>query len=231
MTWAMVILLALASFAMAVLVFRLPHATWTSIGAALVFGLAGYTMQASPDLPGAPQSAVAETYVDEWQLTDARRLLVGEGLKSRSNSLVTADAFATRGQFTDAAGFLRNALSENPDDFEVWLALGNVLTEQADGVLTQASVYAYREASRIVPENPAPSYFLGLALIRQGRMMEARGVWRGALEQMGEEETPARAFMAERVARLESMLGQAGALPPADGGAQGQPPGTDAPAP
>lgn len=213
MSWIMAIGLAVAAFAVAVAAFRLPRMTWASLAAALVFGLAGYTLQASPDLPGAPASLAREAYSDEWQLTDARRLLVGDEYRSRSNWLVTADAFASRGQFTDAADFLRIAVEENPADFEAWLALGNVLTEQADGVLTQASVYAYREASTIAPGNPAPGYFLGLALVRQGRMMDARGVWRSALEQMGEEGTEAQAFMAERTERLETMLAQAGAIP------------------
>ncbi len=215
MSWIVAIVLALAAFAVGVLVFRLPRVTWASLGAALVFGLAGYTLQASPDLPGAPAAQAREAYQDEWQLLDARRLLVGDENRSRNNWLITADAFFQRGQFTDAAGFLRNAVEQDPDDFEAWLALGNVLTEQADGVLTQASVYSYRQASTIAPSSPAPGYFLGLALIRQGRMMEAQGVWRGALEQMGEEESPARSFMTERTERLDAMLGQAGTVPAA----------------
>jgi len=214
MTWILAVILALVAFAVGVVIFRLPRLTWASLATALVLGLAGYTLQASPDVPGAPAALTREAYVDEWQLLDARRLLVGDDNRSRGNWLITADAFAQRGQFTDAAGFLRNAVEQNPADFEAWLALGNVLTEQADGVLTQASVYAYRQASVLVPDNPAPGYFLGLALIRQGRMMEARGVWRGALEQMGEEDSPARSFMAERTERLDTMLGQAGAQPP-----------------
>ena len=213
MSWIMVVLLALVAFAVAVLAFRLPRVTWTSLAAALVFGLAGYTLQASPELPGAPRANLAVSYTDEWQMRDARVLLVGEELKSRSNSMVTSDAFAQRGQFTNAVGFADIAIRENPQDFEAWLALGNALVEQADGALTQPSLYAYRQASAIAPDNPAPSYFLGLSLIRQGRMLEAYQIWRGALERMGEEGTPAQGFMAERVARLESMLAQAGALP------------------
>lgn len=208
MMWLVAIVLALAAFGVAVLVFRLKPMTWASLITALLAGLAGYTLQASPDLPGAPAAQTQAAYQDEWQLLDSRRLLVGATLRSHSNALVTADAFASRGQFENAAGFLRGALEQDPRDFELWLALGNVLTEQADGALTQASVYAYREASVLAPGNPAPGYFLGLALIRQGRMMEARGTWASALEQMGEEETEARAFMTERVERLETMLGQ-----------------------
>jgi cytochrome c-type biogenesis protein CcmH len=228
MMWLVAIGLALAAFAVAVVVFRLNKITWASLGAALLLGLAGYTLQASPDLPGAPAAQSQQAYQDEWQMFDSRRLLVGTALRSHSNLLVTADAFATRGQFENAAGFLRGALAQDPRDFEVWLALGNVLTEQADGALTQASVYAYREASVLAPGNPAPGYFLGLALIRQGRMMEARGTWASALEQMGpeatDEATEPHAFMVERVGRLETMLGQIqNAQPAAQPGAEPQP--------
>jgi cytochrome c-type biogenesis protein CcmH len=197
----------------AIVVFRLPRATWASFAAALVFGLAGYTLQASPDVPAAPKALAADDYNDDWQVIDSRKLLVGSGLNSSSDAMLTADAFARRGQFEVAAGFLGGVVQERPQDFEAWVALGNALTEQADGILTQSSLYAYRQASRIAPENPAPAYFLGLSLVRQGRMMEARQVWRSALAQMGEEESEARQFMTDRVERLEALLSQSGAIP------------------
>lgn len=214
LAWVVAIGLAAASFALAVAVFRLPRVTWTSLAAALVFGLAGYTLQASPDIAAAPRSLAVENFSDDWMIEDTRRILVGEELRSRDPAMTTGNAFARRGRFTDASGFFRHALQNNPADFDAWVALGNALTEQADGNLTQGAVYAYREANRLQPANPAPSYFLGLALIRQGRLMEARQVWRSALEDMGEStgggegDTQARAFMVDRVERLDSMLGQ-----------------------
>ncbi len=228
MTWAIAVAVAVVAFALAVLLFRLPRGTWTSLAAALVFGLAGYTLQASPAIPGAPKSQVREAYVDEWEVLPSRHLLVTGADKSRNPSMITADAFARQGRFEDAAGFLRNVLRQDPQDFEAWVALGNALTEQADGNLTQASVYAFRQANQLRPNNPAPGYFLGLSLIRQGRMMEARSVWRETLATMdeaaaasptaaspasGSQATDPRAFLADRVARLESMLQQVGAMP------------------
>lgn len=223
MTWLIAVLAAAAAFALAVLVFRLPRGTWTSLAAAPVFGLAGYTLQASPAIPGAPKDAVAETYTDEWEMVPSRQLLVAGDGKSTDPTMITADAFARQGQFEDAAAFYRTIAVRNPQDFEAWLALGNALVEQADGQLTQASVYAYRQANLLRPDSPAPGYFLGLSLVRQGRMMEARGVWREALDGMaaapadGSGNDSARAFMADRVDRLDSMLQQMGALPPEDG--------------
>ena len=221
MSWAIAILLALIAFGIAAAAFRLPRATWASLGAALLFGLAGYTLQASPDIPGAPKALEEEVYEDQWQVLDSRELLVGSRLSSSSRLLITADGFARQGRFETAAEILRGVVEENPQDFEAWVALGNALTEQADGILTQASVYALRQASEIAPQNPAPSYFLGLSLLRQGRMMEASQVWRGALEAIppladGADPDDARLFLADRVERLESMLGQAGALPQDD---------------
>ncbi|MEO5707167.1 MAG: hypothetical protein ABIT10_03055 [Alteraurantiacibacter sp.] len=222
MTWAIAVLAAVAAFAVAVLVFRLPRATWMSLATALVFGLAGYTLQASPAIPGAPKTDVDERYVDEWEVIPSRQLLVAADEKSRDPSMITADAFARNGQFENASVFYRNIVTQHPQDFEAWVALGNALVEQADGNLTQASVYALRQANLLRPTSPAPGYFLGLSLIRQGRMMEARSVWREALDGMAPvtpdapdaPDDEARAFLADRVARLDTMLRQSGALPP-----------------
>lgn len=223
MTWLIAVLVALAAFAVAAVVFRLPRATWTSLATALVFGLAGYTLQASPTIPGAPKDAVAETYTDEWEMIPSRQLLVTGSDKSTDPAMITADAFARQGQFEDASVFYRTIVTRSPRDFEAWLALGNALVEQADGQLTQASVYAYRQANLLRPASAAPGYFLGLSLVRQGRMMEARGVWRDALTGMAElaaddsASDSARAFMEDRVGRLDAMLQEMGALPPGEG--------------
>ena len=215
MTWVIAISLALAAFAAGALIFRLPRATWSVFLAALALGLTGYALQASPGLSGAPRSAADEEFVDEWGLVDMRKTLVPERMRSGNEAVLMSDAFARRGRFVDAANFLSEAVKEDPDDFEAWLALGNALTEQADGVLTQASVYAYSRAAGLRPEHPSSGYFLGLALIRQGRMMEARPVWRSAVDSAPEGDEAA-ALVAQQLERLDEMLGRAGgAMPPA----------------
>lgn len=215
MTWLVAIVMAVIAFGGAVFLFRLPTRLWTALAAALVFGLAGYTFQASPDVASAPRASVLEVYEDQWQMIETREALVDPALNSRTDSLLQSDAFARRGQFSDAAGFLRNALADNPDDFEAWLALGNVLSEQTGGALTQASVYAYSQADRIAPQSPAPDYFLGLSLIRQGRMMEAREVWRSGVLNADPEAQSTQLIM-ERLGRLDEMLSRAGAVTAAE---------------
>lgn len=216
MTWLAVIALALAAFALAAFVFGLARNLWTSLLAALGFGLAGYALQASPDLPAAPKSAEAAQEQQDFDIVAARREFVARGDWSDSPFLVTSDAMARRGRYEEAARMLAGVTRENPRDFEVWLAQGIALTEHADGYLTQAALYAYQRAATIKPESLAPGYFLGVSLIQQGRLMEARQVWRETLE-AGPEDAEGRAGLEERLTRLDGMLGamSAGASPEA----------------
>ncbi|HEY6817429.1 MAG TPA: tetratricopeptide repeat protein, partial [Croceibacterium sp.] len=165
MTWLIAIGLALGAFAAAVLAFRVPRSGWTTVAAALALGLAGYALQASPGLPGAPAMSAAETGDAAWALVEERKSMVAEDERSRSNRLIVADGFARRGRYTDAATILRGAIAEHPRDAEVWLALGNALIEHADGALTEPALLAYRRAAELDPDGVGPGYFLGLALI------------------------------------------------------------------
>lgn len=211
MTWIMAILLAVIAFATAVLLFRVGKALWTSLAAALAFGLVGYAVQASPDLPSAPKAATSASSGEQFDIVAARREFIGDREQSRSNAIVTADAYAQRGRNIDAATILAGITSQNSQDFEAWVAQGNALVEHADGVLTAPALYAYRQAATLRPEHIAPGYFLGVSLVRQGRLMEARQVWRESLANAPEDAT-GRAGLEERLSRLEGMLGAMGAL-------------------
>ena len=110
----------------------------------------------------------------DWALVEARQEMVASGDRSRSNQLIVADALrpprAVRRRRGDAA---RRGRAENPRDGEAWLALGNALVEHADGALTQPALLAYRRAAELDPDGAGPGYFLGLALIRQGRLVRS----------------------------------------------------------
>lgn len=214
MTWIAVILLALLAFAIAAVAFKLEKGLWTSLAAALGFGLAGYALQASPDMPSAPKSASARAAELEYDVVEARREFVAQRDWSQNRLLVTSDAMARLGRFEEAAQLLAGDSDRDRRDFEVWLAQGIALIEHADGSLTQASLYALQQAANAKPDSLAPGYFLGVALIRQGRLMEARQIWRETLEN-GPEDAEGRAGLEDRLARLDGMLGAM---------SQGQPP-------
>ena len=187
MTWLAAIVLALTAFAVAVLAFRIDRGGWTTVAAALALGLAGYALQASPDVPGSPAEPVERVGEEGWQLVDLRKEMVGSASGLGSANLIVADGYTRRGKYADAAVILRGAVADNPRDAEAWLALGNALVEHADGALTQPALLAYRRAAEVEPTSAGPGYFLGMALIRQGRLMEARGVWQATLETAAED--------------------------------------------
>lgn len=206
MTWIAVIGLAVVAFAIAAFLFKLDKALWTSLAAALGFGLAGYALQANPDMPAAPKSAATRFTEIEYDVVEARREFVAESDWSTNRLLFTSDAMARRGRFADAAQLLEGETRQYPRDFELWLAQGIALTEHADGMLTQASLYAYQQAANAKPDSLAPGYFLGVSLVRQGRLMEARQVWSETLA-AGPEDAAGRSGLEDRLARLDAMLG------------------------
>lgn len=205
MTWLVVVLLAFAAFALGAFVLRIGRAGWTTFAAALALGLAGYALQASPDVPAAPAPEARKDEQGAWALVDERKGMVAVARQSTNNKVLIADALARRGQYANAAAMLRGAVHDNPRDGEAWLALGNTLVEHADGALTEPALYAYRRSAELDPTGVAPGYFLGLALIRQGQLAQARAVWAGTLE-AAPAETAGRGLLAERLGRLDTLL-------------------------
>ena len=213
MSWLPVLLLAVLAFALAVVVLKLPRTLWTLFGSALLFGLTGYALQGHPGMAGAPAAPAAQDDADTGELlVSARREFYPSGAMP-SRFVVTADAFTRRGQHEQAANFLRNAVEENPNDSEAWLALANALVEHADGQLTAAALYAYSQAEKIDPSNPAPTYFLGMAFLRAGEPGKTLALWRELLEE-APDDAEWRATLATRLERLEAILGIAPAPSP-----------------
>jgi cytochrome c-type biogenesis protein CcmH len=215
MTWLIAIALALAAFALGAFVFGVARQGWTTLAAALALGLAGYALQASPGLPGAPAAGPRIPDSADWAFVEARREMVASANRSPSNRVIVADALARQGQYANAAAMLRAAVSENPRDGEAWLALGNALVEHADGALTQPALLAYRRAAELDPAGAGPGYFLGFALIRQGRLMEARNAWQSTLESASED-AAGREALAERLTRLDQLIAGEGTVPGQD---------------
>jgi cytochrome c-type biogenesis protein CcmH len=208
MSFLPMIALAVVAFLAAAFVLRLPRTAWALFGAALLFGLAGYAIQGSPDEPGAPKAAVDDTSGSGAALVEARRALFDPSVPP-APFVTVADGFARRGQYADAAGMLRGALDRDPNDAEAWLALGNALVEHAEGQATPAAMYAYDRAQKLAPGNPGPGFFVGLALIRSGKVGEARDIWADLLAH-APANAPWRAEMQERLDRLDVLIGQMG---------------------
>lgn len=203
MIWIVIVGLAGAAFCAAAFALRLPRAGWTLFAAALVFGMAGYAAQGSPETPAAPALAVADPQGTGELLVEARRSFYGAD-RLPSRYVVTADAFARRGHWHDAASFLRNALNENPNDSEAWLALAISLVEVAEGQMTPAAQMAFARADAR-QDSVAPGFFYGLTLLRGGDPLAAREVWADFLAR-AKPDAKGRDLLAARLALLDRQI-------------------------
>ncbi len=208
MSWVWALLLAGAALGLILLLLRWmgsPRAGWEAIASALLLGIAGYGLQGSPGQPGAPKEAVEMVAGDPQALVAARKSLDGKPLAPGSSWVVIADAFARQGQYANAAGVLLGAVDKNPRDGDAWLALANALVGHAEGQLSPAALFAYRNAALAAPGHPGPPFFLGLAMAQSGRFAEARALWSDLLAQ-SPQDAPWRADLQDRLGRLDALI-------------------------
>ena len=143
----------------------------------LMIGAAGYAWQGRPGLPGAPASGMAQ--LRHVPLAEARHAMLGRFTKSE-HWLIIADSFAARGKTADAVGIVQSGLRAHPDDYVLWVGLGNALVDHA-GVMTPAAELAYARAARLAPWSPAPKFFRGLGLLRSGQSEATLAEWKELL--------------------------------------------------
>ncbi len=203
MSWAVAIGVALAAFLAMVALFRLPRWAWSSVGATLMLGLAGYATQANPDLPGSPRDAVRSADNEGPLIVEARQRFSDTNLPN--NYLIISDAFTRRGDFANAAEALRTAVRKHPEDSEAWLAMANALAAHSEGNLSPAALYAYRRAEAAAPNAAGPDFFRGVAMLRSGKLVEAHQLWSRALAKTAPD-APWRADLELRVRGLEELL-------------------------
>ena len=222
MSWVWALLLAALALGLILLLLRWmgqSRAGWEAIGSALLLGIAGYGLQGSPGLSGAPKVPAETISGDPQALVSARKSLDGKPVAPGNEWVVVADALARHGQYADAAGVLRGAVDKDPRDADAWLALANALVGNAEGQLSPAALYAYRSDAMAAPSHPGPPFFLGLAMAQSGRFVEARSLWADLLAS-SPPDAPWRADLQDRLARLDSLIarqnqvqGQPGTMP------------------
>lgn len=156
---------------------RVRGAGLTAAAAALLLGGAGYALQGSPSLPGAPAENMEARNV--LPLTDARHAFFGEFAPSEP-WLRMSEALARDGKSVEAVGILQNAVKRYPGDAQLWIGLGNALVDHAHG-LSPAADLAYKRAEQAAPGHPAAPFFYGLALARSGDRDGAVTLWKQIL--------------------------------------------------
>ena len=202
--WLAIGALAISVFAMGAFLLRSQRSLWTLLASVIVFGLAGYAWQGTPDYASAPAQAREAVSQGGEGLVDARRSFF-EPSAMPSSFVTVADGFARRGDFDRAAGILGGVVARNPQDGEAWLALHVALVEHAGGQLTPPAELALRRATDTLDDNLGPVFFAGVVALRTGDLPRAREIWSNALDQ-AEEDAVGREFLAERLAALDQMM-------------------------
>lgn len=210
--WFIALGLVALAFLALLLIGRIPRSAREITAAALLLGLAGYAWQGNPGLAGAPRSVrQAEGQFDE-QLAQQRRGLA-ERYGPAAQWLVMSDGLGRQGKTKDAANILLSGLRQTPGDANLWLGLGNALVAHADGVVSPGADFAYRRALALDTEGPAPRYFYGLALARNGQLQAARDLW-APLAASAPQGSQVKAELDANIARIDAMLaGRAPAAP------------------
>lgn len=205
MSWILAAGLALAAFVIAAFVLKAPRGGREAIASALVLGIAGYALQASPSQPGAPKAAAQGAANEKAAMVEVRQQLGDNKGLPGDNWLVIGDAMARHGQFAEAAKVYLGAVEKNPKSVDGWLALANALVAHADNSLTPAALLAFRRANEANPAHPGPPFFFGLALAQSGRLEEARATWADLLRQTPPD-APWRPELEQRFASLDAFI-------------------------
>lgn len=183
------------------------------LAAALLLAMAGYAWQGQPGLPGSPVAAQVRPERPETAFASLRDVFFPR-FTSASRWLIIADSYQRRGNSEDAVGVIRAGLRSSPDNFVLWIGLGNALVQHGGGAMSPAADHAYRRAETIVPGHPATRFFYGMNLIQSGRIDEAEAIWRELLATA----PPGgawRPMVEQRLAILERIRAMRGSGPPA----------------
>lgn len=121
------------------------------------------------------------------------------------------------GRPLDVAQLLAEArarLAQNPDDPEALAALGEGLTLEADGTVTQPAVQAFTKALEKMPDDPRAHYYLGLHEAQSGDSRAAIARWR-TLEAKSPPDAPWLGLLRAEIARVAKAAGIELPTPPA----------------
>lgn len=218
MAWGFVLLLAAATALFLWRSLRLDRAAVQMMVAALLIGLAGYAWTGRPTLAGSPKAPPGQRVLPDSPFAALRKSLLGQ-FDSSDAWLTVAEGYQRRGDTAAGAQLIKSALRQDPNNFKLWIGLGNALVLHADNQITPAAELAFNRAAVLAPQHPGPRFFNGLALLQGGDLEGAGRHWRQLLAS-APADAEWRPFVAERVEVLDQIrnLAEQGRFPVPPGG-------------
>jgi cytochrome c-type biogenesis protein CcmH len=171
--------------------------------AALLFGVAGYAWQGSPGKPGDPTPPKTDAAQPDSDFAKERAQVMGR-FGNSAQWLDFADALHRMNRDRAAVTALKTALTEHPNDPDLWVGLGNALVIHGGGLVTPAARLAFERAAKIAPEHPGPPFFMGLAYAQAGQPEKAVALWQELLAKASPN-APWRADLEQRLAQLQDQ--------------------------
>lgn len=149
---------------------------WQIAAATVLLGMTGYALQGRPFMPASPAKPLAASGVAATQLVDIRADM-DQSFGGAKRWLITADSFAKQGDYPAAAAYIQSGLRSDPQNADLWSALGLQLMLASEGQMSPPAQLAFDKARAIRPNYPAPYYFAGLARLFAGDLDGAILLW------------------------------------------------------
>jgi Flp pilus assembly protein TadD len=179
MGWLWLLLFAAGAIAL-LAVLGVRRSLLSSVAAALMLGAAGYAWQGSPTLTGASPNPRAEALPDDPETIALRDAMFGRFTLDGAY-LVASDAMSASGDDKAAIRALLGGLNRLPNSYALWTALGTAYSRHDGGQVSPAARFAFNRARRLAPQQPAVSFFEGLAFARAGDLAAVKPFWLDAL--------------------------------------------------
>jgi len=173
------------------------------VATGLAVAVAGYAATGSPGLPASPAPVKTNNPDLTPEAEQASKALL-ENFGDVRAWLTLSDALIRMGRTETAVVALDSGLEAIPGNADLWVQTGVALVAHANGQVVPAARLAFDRASRLAPDHPAPSYFLGLAWMQSGEPERALKVWRD-LRDRSTEDAPWRAMLVQQIRAAEMM--------------------------
>lgn len=204
MAWLFVLIFAFIALGLLWRFGKLPRAGLELALAAAFVGIAGYVWQGAPSQPGSPvMSKAAAMTPPDMALMTARGATM-DRYGDAAKVVEFADTLDRLGLTREAVIAVKTGMRKEPNNVDLWVALGNALVVHGGGTLSPAAEFAFQRGAQISPEHPAPPFFMGLALANSGRAEDAGQVWRGLLARTPKD-APWRADLEARLTAIGGM--------------------------
>jgi cytochrome c-type biogenesis protein CcmH len=204
MAWLFILLFAVVALGLLWRFGKLPRAGIELAVAAALVGIAGYVWQGSPTQAGSPIEAKDKGFVPPDVALRASRAATGNNYGDAAKVAEFADTLDRMGLTREAVIAVETAMRKDPNNVELWVALGNTLVAHGGGTLSPAAEFAFQRGAQLSPAHPGPPFFMGLALANSGRAEDAGQVWRGLLGRTPSD-APWRADLEGRLTAIGGM--------------------------